>query len=146
MITLKTGLYIVTWDKEDEMRKAVARQCYQCTIIECEILDECSYSVKKKKKEKKSGEIQSYYTKLSNQILWNERHIPNTICTYSDNSTVKSQTIIVIIWPQNNNNKKDKVFLLSSNSNLVIYVTKYSNKKHHCNCPLAALSTCISRT
>lgn len=53
MIKFKTGLYIVTWDKEDEMRKAVARQCYQCTITECEILDECSYSVKKTTKKKK---------------------------------------------------------------------------------------------
>lgn len=68
MITLKTGLYIVTWDKEDEMRKAVARQCYQCTIIECEILDECSYSVKKKKKKRKVVKYrvitQSYQTKF----------------------------------------------------------------------------------
>lgn len=68
MITLKTGLYIVTWDKEDEMRKAVARQCYQCTITECEILDECSYSVKKTTKKKKVVKYraitQSYQTKV----------------------------------------------------------------------------------
>lgn len=42
MIKFKTDHYIVTCEKEDEMRKAVARQCYQCTITEYEILDECS--------------------------------------------------------------------------------------------------------
>lgn len=93
------------------MRKAVAKQCYQCTITECEILDECSYSVKKKQK-KKSGEIQSYYTKLSNQSPWNERHIPNTICTYSDNSTVKSQTIIVIICLRITTTKIQDIFII----------------------------------